>query len=335
MKRKVDLSAVSAPPVKARGGWKQKDEAEAQSRAALSRGAAPEHVAVPAPQVWPASHLARLLLGEWGWGLISGPQLQRTADKAVLDGIQHPAVLALAALGGHGTSPHNIQAHLLRKFSTELHPDRLIQPLCGPSIKFMLSPHELFGEMCKKFPAQARLRLGCDRHRLRSFWAGFTRSVTGREIVQKHPHLRGREADWDRLVPIVFHIDAAPFTKRKSVYTLSWTSVVGMGCETESVFLISTWIGRAVDHNAEDLWRCLRASCGCLAAFRYGVVDYNGEPFESGTWREAAQGQLLAPIPDTDFGFGAVHIGCKMDLEAYAASSLKGKGRLNTCSGQA
>jgi hypothetical protein len=53
------------------------------------------------------STLATVLLDQWAWGEIAGPQVQRMAQATITDGSQRPDLLRLARLGSNGVCPGN------------------------------------------------------------------------------------------------------------------------------------------------------------------------------------------------------------------------------------
>ena len=53
------------------------------------------------------SILATVLLDQWDWGEIAGPQVQYMAQATITDGSQRPDLLKLARLGSSGDCPGN------------------------------------------------------------------------------------------------------------------------------------------------------------------------------------------------------------------------------------
>lgn len=306
------------PKAAARGGWQQRSRADDEALQALAGvpGQRP-----PLARDETKSVFARGLLLEWGWGDLSGPAVRRLAGQAVADGLSNRLVKSIAALGSEGRCPGNIERDLFRKFAAKFNPDRLAQPLVGPIIKCFLPPHELFGAIAREFPAEFAVRLGARRDRLAEFWQMFRQSIRGREYFDFNAELRNRsEEELSRLVPVVLHCDAGPYTKKKSCYVLSWGSLLGVGSEQESTYLIASWIDKK--QNAQDeeaLWPCLAQSLAAMSSFRYPLGNLDGTDFEPGTWRDRAKGTLLAPAAD-GVGFGAVLLGLKADLEWYTNS---------------
>lgn len=87
---------------------------------------------------------------------------------------------------------------------------------------------------------------------------------------------------------VVIHCDAGPYSKKSSMYSLSWSSLLAGGSEQESVFCIATWLqGQEIDHAEEALWPALAASLESMSR------------------------------PADPLGFGAVLVGLKGDLEYY------------------
>ena len=237
------------------------------------------------------------------------------------DNLRNPDLEAIASLGSWGRNPQNIQTELWRKFETDYHPDKLVQPLHGPGITSMIAPHELFSVFHEKYPHQFEHRFGASHTKLSWFWHQLRRSERGKAWFDAQPHFQDKQDCLHRLIPLVLHLDGGPFTKRQSVMVLSWASPFGVGSDHESVFLIATWIKtkqRPIDHNMEALWSNLGASFNAFANLEYPSRALDGSRFIKRSWRAECKGQLLAPIAETTGeGWGAVHFGAKMDLEAW------------------
>ena len=101
------------------------------------------------------SALAEFLISQWSWGHISTPFMQKVAEAAAADGLQHPEIERLSSLGSHGRHPNNAHRDLMT---------HLVKPPIHEAIgnitllqKYNLSfvstsqsillPHELFASM--------------------------------------------------------------------------------------------------------------------------------------------------------------------------------------------
>ena len=72
------------------------------------------------------SNLATRLLLQWGAGQISSQDVQKTAHAAVSDGLVHPEVVQLAAVGCWGEQRGNINRDLKRLFPCDYLPAPLL-----------------------------------------------------------------------------------------------------------------------------------------------------------------------------------------------------------------
>ena len=133
--------------------------------------------------------------------------------------------------------------------------------------------------------------------------------------MRSHPVLSQPSIDLSRLVPIVLHMDAGPFTKKgKSAMVVNFSSVLADGSDKETVFCIATWIKdkhTKTDANHEPFWSWLRESFNRLSCRTWGDKNLDGSMFQEGSWRGSNSNKQLE--------WGAVHIGNKMDLEAYVS----------------
>ena len=279
------------------GGWRQR-----LRRAEFEALHAEDSEVLPPANENPGhSHLGLDLLLDWGWGLLSGPQVQRFANKACLDGASTELLQRLGRLGKSGQHSQNIERELLNNFCKSKHPDRLVQMLAGPSVKCFLPPHEMFAEIAASFPGEFRLRLGVNPEILRAFWKTFRGCPKGEAVVQAHPHLQGKSLDdLEKVVPLVLHGDAGPYAKKSSTMILSWGSLVGAGAEKESTYLIASWPkAQNTDHCQESLWPNLKESFKHLASGRYPRRNLDGTLLRKASWRHQRRGELLAPAGPT------------------------------------
>jgi hypothetical protein len=185
------------------------------------------------------------VLLEWGWGHLSAPDLQKIAARGVCDGLAQPLLTQLAALGQSGACPRNIQRQLFNRFCSSVHPDRLVKDIDveGSAITSMILPHELFNEIRLSAPQQFVHRLGADEMKCREFWECLKRSEPGREFFSRHEHLRANADRLHRTIPLVVHMDAGPYSKsHDSVVGFSMSSPLGVGSESETVFMIGSWL---------------------------------------------------------------------------------------------
>ena len=224
------------------GGYKQR---LAQARAQEQQQE--EQPALQLPQQPQSSNLAKTLLEKWAWGSLSTPELQALAHAAVLDGLQHPQIKALAAIGGCGKYPANMHRDILRAvgaggslastamdFSLSLLVSR---NTWTPTMVNMILPHRLFSKMYHEKPeAFLASVLGGDVSNIRSFWT----AMQDHPILLARPELRDR--DMSRVVPIGLHGDGVSYMQLKSggksLKVLSWSSLLSRGPTKASSFLI-------------------------------------------------------------------------------------------------
>ena len=122
---------------------------------------------------------------------------------------------------------------------------------------------------------------------------------------QVHPHLRGKSpSDLQTTLPLNFHVDAGPYSKRLSAYTFSWASVFAIGSELETRLLIATWTKGHSDA-PERVWAEVWESFCLLASGR----DAEGLPLATDT-----EGRLWCGIVAfglADMEFWVVDVGMK------------------------
>ena len=167
------------------------------------------------------SFLAEHLMREWAWGRLSAPKVQQIAFNAEQDGLNHPKVARLAALGSSGTHPRNMYQQMVALCDASMLPDGFVFTVpwkdgCPRGYvtmaQTMLLPHELFACMYKHYPKAWKKRMVPDNGELRQFW----------EEMAEHPNMQGhpvqdricnRNRSWmDLAVPLTLHGDGVPVT---------------------------------------------------------------------------------------------------------------------------
>lgn len=194
------------------------------------------------------SLLAKLLLKKWSWGEISTPMLQEFAKAAYDDGIKHPQIKTLAALGSHGANPGNMHAELTRKLTpaplcsaVSYHKVHMKKPsgfLTGATHP-MLLPHQVFATMYNHHKQEfIRCFCGGDVQNVVKFWE----AMSTHPMYQNHP-IRAMTDHKSKAIPISLHGDDVPVAaigkgKPKSASVYSWSGLLGKGSTKMLNFLI-------------------------------------------------------------------------------------------------
>ena len=182
----------------------------------------------------------------------------------------------------------NAERCLTRLLPDDLVPVTEVQDSC---VQWVIMPKDTLEWLRWKNPRLFAHRLGADPESVECFWRGLHSSPQGRHFWRIHPWLRGRSAaDLRRHIPVIVHDDAGPVSKSSSAYVRNWWSLLGVGRETETRFLLSTVMKE--QHELPDLsWRAILRS------------------FE----------ELSRPVPDD--GWGALLLFVGSDLE-FACNDL-------------
>ena len=253
---------VRARLVRRRGGWRQQLAADRRER---SRSP---------PR---RSRLAEGVLLGWCDGKVSAVNVRDRMRDSAADGNTRPIVLRLQRLGD---SP---QRDLLRVFS-QLGFDALVTSAVGHTVTDVVLPSTLF-KFKHRAPQQLKRHLGADAGSIRTFWDGLLSSAEGQQLRDLHPKLRGRSPrDLQHTIPVTLHEDAGPFSKNKSCYVISWSSVLGCGTEFETKLVYCSSVKVARSARDDECYKLLLRDFDCLAC---GFVD--GSPIaqdEDGTvWK--------------------------------------------------
>ena len=289
------------------------------------------------------SKLASELIGQWSWGLMSAPLLQRLAEAAVADGLSQDQLVKISKMGGSGKFPGNMhrdlsqiagQATAMMQEAASMIPVRLLtkeNASADIDLQFLL-PHKLFATIYHSFPeAFLSSVLGGDMENCASFW----RVMRNHPNVLRRPQLRGR-ADLHRVVPIGIHGDGVAYMRvrgagGKSLEVLSWTSLLSKEATRVSNFLIFLVVKSVVKDSGLNqswpkVWRVLCWSLQALAAGTWPLVDWEGKEFPETTVDFKKKGTRLAE------GWAAVVFVLKSDLDFLANHfGLNNPGSNNPC----
>jgi hypothetical protein len=346
------------------GGWRQRLATECEREALsdrnrLSRSRSPRRILTRADLIvgrdQPESQMALDLCMDWAWGDIKSPNVARYARGCIIDGCVHPILKRLAKLGGGGSSDNNVSAQLMNMLFKRLRGKNLVRTLEGSANQCMIDPHRLFSSLYELNPSKFAKTMGMDRDKCRSFWEDFFATRDGAEMRALHPHLRGKSpSDLETSLPLTFHVDAGPFSKKQSANVLSWSCLFAVGSELEIRYLISTWVKNASDQ-PEKAWAhfwdslCLLASgkdsAGNALAldedgrlwgglFLFGLADMEAWVVEVGmtgynhneicAWCYANRSTL----PWTNLGTSAAHLHHKCSNDEFLGRIRPGHGLL-------
>lgn len=280
-----------------------------------------------------------LWLLDWAWGSLPAVQVQRYAAAATKSKFPVAHILEkVARIGNSGAKallpyPHSSLAHWLgvplvcvpndmlniavagassqnchRALMAMFVKDcgELITPIPDSAASSIILPHDLFSWLYEHALDNFNSRMGVDG--LAQFWESLAQSVRGRELVSGNQHL---QSDLSKVVPIVLHADAGPFSRRLSVKLVQWSSVTGCGAANRKQFLACSWIPK-IHTGPNQAWKVLLWSFEQLAIGRHPDTDWNGNPFMNGSRQSLLAGKPLAA------GFKGVCIFVKGDMEFYA-----------------
>lgn len=128
------------------------------------------------------STLANELLQRWSLGSLSAATVQKLALCATKDGLQHPDVKKLAALGGHGRQPQNCQRDMLHWLQSHLGSLPSVVQMDLPlrtgmgqtalhTVQVPLLPlHRMVAHMYEHWPEEFKLRVSGQPGAVEEFW---------------------------------------------------------------------------------------------------------------------------------------------------------------------
>ena len=182
----------------------------------ITRGEQAAHRARP-------SGFAHHFIELWALGLVSGPLLQRSAEIAVDDGLDHEELVEIMDIGHRGDYPGNTRRDLLRKMLRR-HPLPLPKKVHVPLAKPSPNDHDVeYGDVAVMMPSTTL-------HMLYHRYIQHFRSLLGRGLanfwsgvhpddpkIREHPMLD--VPGWQRnAIPVVLHIDSVQYVKDEKTH---------------------------------------------------------------------------------------------------------------------
>ena len=277
------------------------------------------------------SKLVSEFIGQWSWGFMSAPLLQRLAEAAVADGLTQPQLVKMSKMGGSGKFPGNMhrdlsliagEATAMMQDTISMIPVRLTTKVQGVSsdvdLQFLL-PHKLFATMYHFFPeAFLSSVLGGDENNCARFWS----AMRNHPNLLRRPQLQARP-DLRKVVPIAIHGDGVAYMRvkaagGKSLEVLSWSSLLSKGATRMTSYLMFLVVKAVVKDSGMNqtwpkVWKVLCWSLQALAAGTWPLLDWEGEEFPEATVDFQNKGTPLAE------GWAAVVFVLRSDLDFLAS----------------
>ena len=275
-------------PPKRRGGWRQR-------------------LAAPDPELGGVgsagqghSQLLDRILQMWSWGFLSAPTVQHIVEGAVLDGLNHPAIVALSKIGSSGRHPQNCHRDICRNFMADVKiPEPHVLEVPAVDIRKpeepatgecpVLLPHELFAQIATDY--QKLWAKATDDGNLEAFWEKAL--ATGDPHLSNHPMTRIN--DWQqKFVPLIIYGDGAAFARKDSLEVAAWSFLLAKAGTWSSKFVMACWVKSAeADATWATAWAKIMWSFACLFEGVHPLTDSRGAPWPVGSKAAALAGQPL------------------------------------------
>ena len=283
------------------------------------------------------SHLAQQLLQMWAWGALTAAMLQTLARCAEQDGVQCPALQALASLGARGEHPQNCQRDLKRLLLQWLPPPvppvtvRVPMKTAKHAVAVVqenvcyVPLHRQLHYKRERFPAQWMEHVLGGGSDCSAFWNSVRRDDCRWRMLK--PLLDQRAAARDesvadslrKCIPLAVHADGVPVFKGKSLVVLSANSVLSNSSASAAKFLLGVhWKSQMLkgDSAANDteraLWQCVLWDLNSLFVGAHPLTNHSGEQ-----WPAGSDGRLLAGAALADSWWAVLWI-FKGDLDHFA-----------------
>ena len=188
------------------------------------------------------SALLELLIGQWSWGLVSAPFVQKCCAAAVADGVQHPHVKRFATIGSGSNKEKNVHRDFMRVLckpnvydaiaTVQLPMKRKVKSEAWGWVEtHLMLPHMLFATLYDKYNESFETRLVGNFNRIKLFWEELESVACPRYAA--HP-VRSRDDHKTFAIPIKLHGDGVPVTGVsrawcKSANLLEWSGLLAPG----------------------------------------------------------------------------------------------------------
>jgi hypothetical protein len=231
------FAALLCPPRKQprrigrQGGWRQRQATEA---AAANETPRSDDNKDPIGQLGPG------MLLDFCDGWLSAYRLCIHMKRASDDGASCRVVKALGNIANSST-PYRHCNEGVFNFLGGLEILNIISTIDDSSWTHFIKPTNLMSLMQRHYPREFRLRFGADTATVKSFWQMFFSSAKRTQWASEHEFLRGKTVGHlSQCIPITVHQDAGPVAKTKSADCISVSSLLAVGGEKVTKFLLAT-----------------------------------------------------------------------------------------------
>ena len=241
------------------------------------------------------SHLGEYLLQQWGYNLISAPEVQRIAAAACADlqssgGRVNEYLESIAAMGDWGKSPNNMSKQL-RTFVEGQMP---ILPVLDTKIPLhvhkgddrgdklldtsFLEPHTCFAWHYENHRSAFHMRFGAITQEIEEFWNS-VRADDPRRL--DNPHF-SNPLLYSRGIPIALYGDGVPCTTKGTFVAYGWESLLP-SCQSRPPLEKIQLIGGYFDKS-----NVTESPLGTTIDAVHRIICHSIAALEKGTWPDGA-----------------------------------------------
>ena len=242
------------------------------------------------------SNLVTRLLLQWASGHLSATEVQKICHAACLDGLTHPEVVAIAAIGSWGSQPGNCNRDLKRAYSCDDLPKPVIVRV--PCMDTKAKNQRMVWEDCAvhlphlwlscigNTPEGAQM-LGLDL--VESFWKGVSPLDPRLEANGGHPVLQIPNYS-TTVLPLWIHGDGVEYSENDSLMVFTTGSCLSTTSSMDSMFYMASWVksvtSRGKDGQLADTWQqiwlpLLWSLMACWTS-KHPSKDWHNKAFEPG-----------------------------------------------------
>ena len=217
------------------------------------RSRSPQHGLRPQLKGW---------VQKWAWGKFSAADVARSADDYVEEHGRRGTDKNILRLARTCSNLQNAE----RVVESIVLADDMVAPVAVPDslVEVIMPPYDFFHWLLRANPLRFKTHLGAKPEGLQDWWTTLKSSAKGEELWAAHPWLQHRcPADLKWHVPLMVFDDAGPVSHTNSTFCRCFYSVLGMGSEKETRFLIGT--GLKSNEEPDLSWGPIMDSFGKLA----------------------------------------------------------------------
>ena len=258
----------------------------------------------------------RCLAECWSWGELSGTTIQKLAQAATEDGLDHEEARALSSIGTQGKYPNKCNRDLVNRYTLSAVDMPLKSSVQLPFLdkrrhdelvlyrkSDLQLPHDVMSFLAHRHPEEFALRFG-SAAAIRDFWENQDRADPKLRV---HPILDVDDHS-SKAIPIKIHSDAVVCLNKSNLHVVSYSSLLGTGEVLQTHFHVGSAMKESCCRDRahgcstmSEMFRVLAWSFAACLKGEHPATDGGDKPWPANSDR--------AKLAGTPLAFGRVEAG--------------------------